>query len=88
MWLRKEVHCSVAAHSLTPCLCATCMQATGITQMRNAYADKESEKKLKQKLRDRMAPKMGKMDIDYQVRFTELRCLLGSRVPFRVRQCC
>lgn len=41
--------------------------------MRNQYAEKEGEKKLKQKLRDRMAPKMGKMDIDYQVRRAVLR---------------
>jgi len=32
-----------------------------------AYLDKESDKKLKQKQRDKMQPKMGKMDIDYQV---------------------
>ena len=29
--------------------------------------DKEQEKKLKQKQRERMQPKMGKLDIDYQV---------------------
>jgi hypothetical protein len=29
--------------------------------------EKEDQKKLKQKQRDRMQPKMGKMDIDYQV---------------------
>uniref|UniRef100_A0A061RQR5 Splicing factor 3b subunit 2-like n=1 Tax=Tetraselmis sp. GSL018 TaxID=582737 RepID=A0A061RQR5_9CHLO len=35
--------------------------------MRQAYQEKEDQKKLKQKQRDRMQPKMGKMDIDYQV---------------------
>ena len=32
-----------------------------------AYTEKEDSKKLKQKQRERMQPKMGKMDIDYQV---------------------
>ena len=32
-----------------------------------ALQDKEQEKKLKQKQRERMQPKMGKLDIDYQV---------------------
>lgn len=43
------------------------IEATGIGEMRNSYAEKEEAKKLKQKQRDRMAPKMGRMDIDYQV---------------------
>lgn len=43
------------------------IEATGIASMRQAYLDKEGEKKLKQKQRDKMQPKMGKMDIDYQV---------------------
>lgn len=43
------------------------IEATGITEMRNAYQEKEETKKLKAKQRDRMAPKMGRMDIDYQV---------------------
>lgn len=34
-----------------------------------AYIEKEDSKKLKQKQRERMQPKMGKMDIDYQVLF-------------------
>lgn len=34
-----------------------------------AYIEKEDGKKLKQKQRERMQPKMGKMDIDYQVSF-------------------
>lgn len=41
--------------------------ATGITSMRETYAEKEEAKKLKQKQRDRMAPKMNRMDLDYQV---------------------
>ncbi|MFS8026408.1 hypothetical protein Hanom_Chr16g01486391 [Helianthus anomalus] len=41
--------------------------ATGIQKIRQAYIEKEDNKKLKQKQRERMQPKMGKMDIDYQV---------------------
>lgn len=39
---------------------------TGISEMRDAVLEKESEKSLKQKQRDRVQPKMGKLDIDYQ----------------------
>ncbi|KAJ4127257.1 hypothetical protein NW768_008885 [Fusarium equiseti] len=39
---------------------------TGITEMRDAVLDKQSEQSLKQKQRERVAPKMGKLDIDYQ----------------------
>jgi len=38
----------------------------GITEM-NAYMEKEEAKKLKQKQRDRMSAKTGKMDIAYEV---------------------
>ncbi|KAI3795831.1 hypothetical protein L1987_38491 [Smallanthus sonchifolius] len=41
--------------------------ATGIQKIRQAYIEKEDNKKLKQKQRERMQPKMGKMDIDYQI---------------------
>lgn len=43
------------------------IEATGITEMRNAYMEKEEAKKLKQKQRDRMSAKTGKMDIAYEV---------------------
>ncbi|KAG5234913.1 proline-rich spliceosome-associated (PSP) family protein [Salix suchowensis] len=43
------------------------LPATGIEKIRQAYIEKEDGKKLKQKQRERMQPKMGKMDIDYQV---------------------
>lgn len=42
--------------------------AAGITEMRNAYMEKEEAKKMKQKQRDRMSAKTGKMDIAYEVR--------------------
>lgn len=43
------------------------IKATGIQDIRQAYQEKEDAKKLKQKQRERVQPKMGKMDIDYQV---------------------
>lgn len=39
---------------------------TGITEMRDAVLEKQSEQSLKQKQRERVQPKMGKLDIDYQ----------------------
>ena len=44
---------------------------TGIQRIRDAYREKEDAKKLKQKGRERMQPKTGKMDIDYQVGVTQ-----------------
>ena len=41
--------------------------ATGITKMRNSDVEKGDDKTLKSKTRDRFAPKMGKIEIDYQV---------------------
>ena len=43
------------------------IEATGIQKLRDAYADKEDGKKLKQKSKDATTAKMGKIDIDYQV---------------------
>ena len=39
---------------------------TGIAEMRDAVLEKQAEQTLKQKQRERVAPKMGKLDIDYQ----------------------
>jgi splicing factor 3B subunit 2 len=41
--------------------------ATGITRIRQAIQEQEEQKRAKQKQREKMQPKMGKMDIDYQV---------------------
>ena len=41
-------------------------QATGVMEMRQAVEDKEDAKSLKQKTRERVRPKMGKLTIDYQ----------------------
>ena len=39
---------------------------TGITEMRDAVLEKQEQQTLKQKQRERVNPKMGKLDIDYQ----------------------
>ncbi len=52
------------------------IEATGISKLRQAYQEKEDAKKLKQKQKERMQPKMGRMDIDYTV-----RTLAAARVP-------
>jgi len=41
--------------------------ATGIEKIRASVMEKENAKKLKGKMKERMQPKMGKIDIDYQV---------------------
>lgn len=43
------------------------IEATGIQKIRDSYQAKEDDKKAKQKQRDRMAPKLGRVDINYQV---------------------
>ena len=45
----------------------TFIQATGIEKIRASVMEKENAKKLKGKQKERMQPKMGKIDIDYQV---------------------
>lgn len=42
------------------------IQETGIAEMRDAVLEKQNEASLKQRQRERVAPKMGKLDIDYQ----------------------
>jgi splicing factor 3B subunit 2 len=42
------------------------IKKTGIMEMRAALAEKEETKTLKAKIRERVRPKMGKIDIDYQ----------------------
>jgi splicing factor 3B subunit 2 len=43
------------------------IQATGIARLREAYVEREELKRSKQKTRERLQPKIGKMDINYQV---------------------
>merc|ERR1712002_827912 len=42
------------------------IQATGIMEMREALQEKEDAKTMKTKMREKVRPKMGKIDIDYQ----------------------
>ncbi|KAI9782213.1 MAG: hypothetical protein M1839_005327 [Geoglossum umbratile] len=42
------------------------IQETGISEMRDAVLEKQDQASLKQKQRERVQPKMGKLDIDYQ----------------------
>ncbi|KAJ6188922.1 hypothetical protein N7519_003830 [Penicillium mononematosum] len=42
------------------------IQETGISEMRDAALEKQEQSSLKQKQRERVQPKMGKLDIDYQ----------------------
>jgi hypothetical protein len=69
------MHLSTAAndllHSFPPCLI-------------QAYIEKEDSKKLKQKQRERMQPKMGKMDIDYQVCLTSLLYYIFCNLPYQL----
>jgi splicing factor 3B subunit 2 len=46
--------------------CAGYIADTGIATQRDAIKEKESEQSLRQKTRERVQPKMGKIDIDYQ----------------------
>ena len=42
------------------------IRKTGIMEMREALQQKESEQGMKAKMRQRVRPKLGKIDIDYQ----------------------
>ena len=42
------------------------IQETGIAEMRDAVLEKQDQASMKQKQRERVQPKMGKLDIDYQ----------------------
>merc|ERR1719278_2276080 len=42
------------------------IKKTGIMEMRAALQEKESEKGMKSKMREKVRPKLGKIDIDYQ----------------------
>ena len=44
------------------------IEATGIAKIRAAVMEREAGKKLKSKQKERVQPKMGKIDIDYQAR--------------------
>ena len=43
------------------------IDATGISKLRDPFTDRDGARMIKQKLRERMNPKLGKIDIDYEV---------------------
>jgi len=43
------------------------IEATGISKLRDPFTDRDGSRMIKQKLRERMNPKLGKIDIDYEV---------------------
>lgn len=58
---------ATARSRLTPCPFPPAYIAdTGIATQRDAIKEKEDTQTLKQKTRERVQPKMGKIDIDYQ----------------------
>lgn len=66
---------------------------TGIQTMREAYAEAEESKGLKQKQREKIRPKTGKADIDYQVRekkskACETRSHLSKTTGSHLSFCC
>ena len=43
------------------------IEATGISKLRDPFSERDGQKMVKEKLRERMNPKLGKIYIDYQV---------------------
>ena len=43
------------------------IEATGISRLRDPFNDKQAGRLVRQKLRERMNPKLGKIDIDYEI---------------------
>lgn len=48
-------------------ICLVFIEATGIARLRDPLTDSDPGKVVKQKLKERMNPKLGKIDIDYEV---------------------
>lgn len=77
---------------LSRCLPPTLLCPPPAGEMRQAYLEKAESQKMKQKARERMQPKMGKLDIDYQVGGTSLRAgkrllKLGAAICKGMRTC-
>merc|ERR1712217_276001 len=59
----------------------TFIEATGITLLRDAYYNKEDGKKMKQKGRERLGPKLNKLEINYEfLRDTFFKCQTKPRM--------
>lgn len=64
--LKREYLSSKRGIEKPPFRLPSFISETGITEMRDAVLEKQAEQSLKQKQRERVQPKMGKLDIDYQ----------------------
>lgn len=64
--LKREYLSSKRGVEKAPFALPKFIQETGIAEMRDAALDKQEQSSLKQKQRERVAPKMGRLDIDYQ----------------------
>jgi splicing factor 3B subunit 2 len=63
--LKREYLSSKRGIEKAPFALPKFIQDTGIAEMRDAVLEKQAEQSLKQKQRERVQPKMGKMDVDY-----------------------
>lgn len=64
--LKREYLSSKRGVEKAPFALPKFIQETGIAEMRDAALDKQEQSSLKQKQRERVQPKMGRLDIDYQ----------------------
>ncbi|CAG7932744.1 unnamed protein product [Penicillium olsonii] len=63
--LKREYLSSKRGVEKAPFALPKFIQETGISEMRDAALEKQEQSSLKQKQRERVQPKMGKLDIDY-----------------------
>ncbi|KAJ5105135.1 hypothetical protein NUU61_002482 [Penicillium alfredii] len=64
--LKREYLSSKRGVEKAPFALPKFIQETGISEMRDAALEKQEQSTLKQKQRERVQPKMGRLDIDYQ----------------------
>ncbi|KAL5336154.1 hypothetical protein BJX70DRAFT_373461, partial [Aspergillus crustosus] len=64
--LKREYLSSKRGVEKSPFSLPKFIQETGISEMRDAALEKQEQATLKQKQRERVQPKMGRLDIDYQ----------------------
>lgn len=64
--LKREYLSSKRGVEKAPFALPKFIQETGIAEMRDAALEKQDQSSLKQKQRERVQPKMGRLDIDYQ----------------------
>ncbi|KAF9882649.1 hypothetical protein FE257_005805 [Aspergillus nanangensis] len=64
--LKREYLSSKRGIEKSPFSLPKFIQETGISEMRDAALEKQEQSSLKQKQRERVQPKMGRLDIDYQ----------------------